>query len=213
MHYFQKNIADYRKDTGHLSLLEHGVYNQLIDTYYLDEEPIETQQVIRRLSIKTQEEKIALDNVLGDFFTQSDCGHFWTHCRIDSEINKYKAKAEISKANGSKGGRPKKPKITQQVNSGNPEGTQKKGNHKPLTTNHKPEGEKKNKNFTPPDESELSNFFIELNWPEDQGLTARKFIDYYAQGGWKLSNGNAMKDWKAAARTWIRNQMKWDNQK
>lgn len=30
------------------------------------------------------------------------------------------------------------------------------------------------------------------------------FIDYYAQQGWKLSNGNPMKDWKAAVRTWER---------
>lgn len=138
MHYYQKNIADYRKDTGHLSLLEHGIYNQVMDTYYLDEKPIETQSVIRRLAIKTDEEKLALENVLNDFFIQSECGNFWSHKRIDEEISKYHSKVETAKANGSKGGRPKKPKKTQSVNLANPEKTGSKANHKPITNNHKP---------------------------------------------------------------------------
>jgi len=135
VHYYPHNIADYRKDTAHLSLLEHGIYRQLLDTYYLDEKPIETQQVIRRLSIKTQEEELALKNVLDDFFTLSECGKYHHHVRCDSEIVKYKDKAEISRVNGSKGGRPKKPSKTQQVNLANPEETQTKGNQEPLTIN------------------------------------------------------------------------------
>ena len=39
MHYYPKNIGDYRRDTMHLSLLEHGVYMTLIDHYILNEEP------------------------------------------------------------------------------------------------------------------------------------------------------------------------------
>lgn len=128
MHYYQFNIADYRKDTGHLSLLEHGIYRQLLDEYYLNQKPIETQQVIRRLSIKTQEEKTALENVLNDFFNMSECGKFYTKKRCDKEINDYLKKAEVSRANGSKGGRPSKPRKTQQVILANPEETQTKGN-------------------------------------------------------------------------------------
>ena len=138
MHYYKFNIADYRKDTAHLSLLEHGIYRQLVDSYYLDEKPIETQPVMRRLSIKTEEEKSALKNVLGDFFDESECGKFYTHKRIEVELCKYQENAETAKANGSKGGRPKKPKITQPVNSANPKETGSKANHKPITTNHKP---------------------------------------------------------------------------
>ena len=118
MHYYKFNIADYRKDTAHLSLLEHGIYRQLRDSYYLDEKPILTQQVMRRLSIKTQEEKMAFNNVIADFFTLSECGLFYSHKRIDEEITTYKNNSEVSRVNGSKGGRPKKPKETQQVNLG-----------------------------------------------------------------------------------------------
>lgn len=41
------------------------------------------------------------------------------------------------------------------------------------------------------------------------GIDAEAFVDYYAQQGWKLANGNPMKDWQAAVRTWEkRNQKK-----
>lgn len=135
MHYYKFNIADYRKDTVHLTHLEHGIYRQLLDTYYLDEEPIKTKSVFRRLSISTNEEKTAFENVISDFFTISECGEFYIHARVDEEIEQYKAKADTARANGSKGGRPKKPKKTQSVNSGIAKKTETKANHKPLTIN------------------------------------------------------------------------------
>lgn len=145
MHYYSWNIADYRKDAGHLSLLEHGIYRQMLDSYYLDEKPIETQVVIRRLAIKTQEERNAFENVVNDFFCKSDCGNFLIHNRADAEILKYTTKAEVARANGSRGGRPKKPKKTQVVISGLAKETQGKANHKPITNNHKPITNIKNK--------------------------------------------------------------------
>lgn len=146
MNYYKFHIGDYRRDTAHLSLIEHGIYRQLLDTYYLDEKPIETQPVIRRLSIKTEEEKTALNNVIDDFFIVSECGEYISHRRVDGEIVKYKAQATTSKENGKRGGRPKKqqvtesdnPAITQQVNLANPEITKGKPNHQPLTKNQKP---------------------------------------------------------------------------
>lgn len=96
MHYYQHNIVDYRRDTAHLSLLEHGVYRQLIDMYYLSESPIpkETQQVFRRLSARTQEEQIAVEIILNEFFLLTDDG--WTHKRCDSEIDKSKRRPSIN---------------------------------------------------------------------------------------------------------------------
>lgn len=123
MHYYQHNIGDYRRDTVHLSLLEHGVYRQLLDMYYLSESPIprETQQVIRRLSARTQDEINAVEIILNEFFSLTDDG--WIHKRCDMEIADYRHKAENSRKNGAKGGRPKstpEPEKTRQVISGYP---------------------------------------------------------------------------------------------
>ena len=134
MHYYKFNIADYRKDTSHLSTIEHGIYRQLIDWYYLDEQPItaETQVVIRRLRLGSDEVKF-LENVLSDFFVLDKTGY--RHKRIDVEIKDYHEQAEKNKNNGKLGGRPKK---TQSVISGLPDESQNNPNHKPLTINHKP---------------------------------------------------------------------------
>ncbi len=134
MHYYQFNIGDYRRDTAHLSRLEHGIYRDLIDWYYLEESPIplETQSVMRRLRLASQEEAQALKNVLSDFFTEADG---WRHHRIDEDIRNYHAMAEKNKTNGKLGGRPKK---TQSVPSGNPNETQSKGNQEPITNNQEP---------------------------------------------------------------------------
>jgi len=137
MHYYKFNIADYRKDTGHLSTIEHGIYRQLIDWYYLDEQPIpeETQVVIRRLRLGSDEVTF-LQNILSDFFVLGKTGY--THKRIEVEIKDYQEQVEKNKNNGKLGGRPKK---TQSVISGLPDQSQNNPNHKPLTTNHKPKGE------------------------------------------------------------------------
>jgi uncharacterized protein YdaU (DUF1376 family) len=138
MHYYKFNIADYRKDTGHLSTIEHGIFRQLIDWYYLDEQPIplETQVVSRRLRLGS-DDLIFLENVLSDFFQKTTKG--FVHKRIEFEIREYHEQAEKNKANGKRGGRPKK---TQSVISGLPDESQNNPNQEPLTINHKPKKEK-----------------------------------------------------------------------
>ena len=132
MHYYTFNIADYRKDTGHLSTLEHGIYRQLLDWYYLDEVPIpiETQTVIRRLRLGSDSDIQSLQNVLSDFFVLQDDGYHQLRC--DDQIEKYHDKAEVNKVNGKLGGRPKK---TQSVIFGNPTQSESKANET-LTNNH-----------------------------------------------------------------------------
>jgi uncharacterized protein YdaU (DUF1376 family) len=92
MHYYKHNIGDYRRDTMHLSLLEHGVYRQLLDCYYLSEAPIplETEQVNRRLLVRTEEEAKTVERILNEFFCMSETG--WIHIRCSREIEAYKAK-------------------------------------------------------------------------------------------------------------------------
>lgn len=158
MHYYKKNIGDYRSATAHLTLLEHGVYNWLLDTYYLNEKPLPNneRELFRLALARTEDEKQAVRDVLDEYFENTENG--WVHNRCESEIKAYHAKAETNRKNGGKGGRPKyeseqqssgnpeqnppsvpqdqdsdnseNPQETQSVNSGNPQKT--------LTTNHKP---------------------------------------------------------------------------
>lgn len=51
--------------------------------------------------------------------------------------------------------------------------------------------------FTPPTLEEVRNYCIERN----NGVDPERFVDYYTSNGWKVGK-NAMKDWKAAVRTW-----------
>jgi len=94
MHYYTHNIGDYRRDTSHLTLLEHGVYRQVLDQYYLNEKPIDldTTKLERILNIKTEEEKNALANVLQDFFVKTK--NHYVHKRCDIAIEEYQSKSE-----------------------------------------------------------------------------------------------------------------------
>jgi len=107
MHYYQHNIAEYRADTAHLSMLEHGAYRQLLHWYYLDEKPIpiEINTVFRRLCARTEEEQEAVKIVLAEFFSRTESGYF--HARCDREISAYAAKLDSHRSRGKLGGRPK----------------------------------------------------------------------------------------------------------
>ena len=89
--YYQHHIGDYRRDTGHLTLLEHGIYRQLLDQYYLTEKPIDST-TIRLLSIRNTDECESYYRVLADFFVERD-GVFF-HKRCDFEIQRFKEKSE-----------------------------------------------------------------------------------------------------------------------
>lgn len=63
------------------------------------------------------------------------------------------------------------------------------------------ENPQKRKRFTPPTVEEVSAYCLERK----NGIDAQRFVDYYSSNGWKVGK-NAMKDWKAAVRTWERNE-------
>jgi len=202
MHYYKFNIADYRKDTGHLSTVEHGIYRQLIDWYYLDEKPIpiETQVVMRRLRLGSEHEA-SLQNVLADFFIKSKDGY--KQGRIDLEINEYHSQADKNRTNGKLGGRPKK---TQSVIPANPDESENNPNHEPVTNNHKPSS-------TATRGSRLPN-----NWKPDSDLAAwskterpdldlRKVLEEFRDYWGSLAGSRATKvDWDGTWRNWVRKQ-------
>ena len=116
MHYYPKNIGDYRRDTMNLSLLEHGVYTTLIDHYTLNEEPISLDHldVCWTIGARTDNEKTAVCLILSKFFIKTDEGY--RHKRCDEEIAQYRLRADTARENGKKGGRRKpnpNPTLTQ----------------------------------------------------------------------------------------------------
>lgn len=88
MNYYERHLGDYAKDTAHLSMLEHGAYNLLLDRYYGTEAGIPADQVYRVARARTKEERAAVDAVLAEFFTTVDGA--WVKNRVEEEIQRYR---------------------------------------------------------------------------------------------------------------------------
>jgi uncharacterized protein YdaU (DUF1376 family) len=141
MHYYPHNIGDYRKDTSHLTLLEHGIYRQLLDSYYLDEMPLSNDlaKLMRSHSVRNADEQQALQNVLTDFFELTENGYI--HKRCEDIIAKFHGKSESARASAmARWGRQNKD------SNANALPTQSEGNanQEPITNNHKPITNNKN---------------------------------------------------------------------
>lgn len=92
MHYFKRNIGDYHKKAGRLSMLEHGSYTLIMDACYDRERFPTLEEAIDWCWARTDEEIAAVKFVLGKFFTLED-GRY-TQERIADEITAYQEKAE-----------------------------------------------------------------------------------------------------------------------
>ena len=136
MHYYQFNIKDYSFATIRMSLMEDLAFRRMLDLFYESENPLpfDLPKIAKLIGMVEFKDEVEL--VLNDFWVKSDDG--WVNSRAQSEIVKYQAKADSARVNGKKGGRPSKPNKTQSVILANPEESESKANHKPLTINHKP---------------------------------------------------------------------------
>lgn len=83
-------------------------------------------------------------------------------------------------------------------------------------TGHRKENNNKSKNkgpsaahFSPPTVEQVRAYFRERGVPPADAQTeADKFVDRYEANGWIVGK-TKMKDWKAAARNWLRNRKEW----
>ena len=70
--------------------------------------------------------------------------------------------------------------------------------------------EKKNTNevkrFKAPTAEQAKEYFSEKGYMESE---AERFVDHFTANGWKVGK-SPMKDWKAAARNWMRNMKDWN---
>lgn len=145
MHYYQFNIGDYAKATRHLSNLEDLAYRRLMELYYDTEKPLikDVKKLARLVNMRENHDEVKA--VIDDFFYLSDEGY--RQNRIEKELAKYRSNGDVSRFNGKKGGRPRKPKNNpvglQKEPSTNPALTQTKGNQEPLNNNQEPLNNKK----------------------------------------------------------------------
>jgi hypothetical protein len=70
----------------------------------------------------------------------------------------------------------------------------------PERTVNEPEENQKTKRFSPPTVAEVRAYCVERN----NAVDPEAFIDHYTSNGWKVGKAS-MKNWKAAVRTWERN--------
>lgn len=104
MNWYKHYIGDYGRDTGTLTLTEHGAYLLMLQTFYATEQPLPTgKDLYRLLRCETDEDRAAVDKVSGLFFRHSKGG--LVNARALLEIEKASDKAEANRRNGKSGGR------------------------------------------------------------------------------------------------------------
>lgn len=95
MHYYKKNIGDYAKKTGRLTMLQHGAYTLLIDSCY-DRETFPTiDEAIEWTWASSTEEIEAVKFVLKKFFVYQN--GLYVQNRIREELDNYHNNAETNK--------------------------------------------------------------------------------------------------------------------
>src|SRR5690349_20593088 len=126
-------MGDYARDTGHLSLQEHGAYTLMLDTYYATNSPLPADykalyRICRAMAAKEQE---SVRKVADEFFPIHDDG-LRHNGKADEIIEKALPRIEAAKLNGAKGGRPKKEPngLSDENPSGNPTGSKTEPNGK-----------------------------------------------------------------------------------
>ena len=140
MHYYKRNLGDYAKKAGRLSMLQHGSYTLLIDSCYDREQFPTLDEALEWTWASTTEEIEAVTFVLRKFFVLQD--GVYVQQRIADELADYKGKAVTNKriadereANRHASSTVRDEKCTNRV----PVVNEPPPNHEPLTINHKEE--------------------------------------------------------------------------
>jgi uncharacterized protein YdaU (DUF1376 family) len=203
MHYYKRNLGDYAKKCGRLTMLQHGSYTLLIDACY-DRETFPTlEQALEWTWASTEAEVEAVKFVLSRFFKLDKDGCY-VQDRILEELLQYHKNADTNKRIAEEREAKRREKRTnreQTVDEAPP-------NHKPLTTNQEPRTiVKTNRGTRLPTELEIPNEYIAFCQQERQDLDSHKvwaqFKDYWtAQPGQK----GVKTDWAATWRNWVRRQ-------
>jgi uncharacterized protein YdaU (DUF1376 family) len=199
VYYYSHHIGDFARKTAHLTMLEEAAYRRMLDIYYATERPLPQSQVViyRLVRARSHAEKLAVDIVLGEFFSESPDG--WRNSRADEEILKSKDKSE--KARHSAEVRWKHADAMRTHSEGNAP-----NNQYPITNNQEPKEAKqevavlplwlpsdawkgwlemRRKNKAPNTPRALKLALGELERLKSQGYDPTQVIDQSTMKGWK----------------------------
>jgi uncharacterized protein YdaU (DUF1376 family) len=130
VHYYKKNIGDYAKKAGRLTMLQHGSYTLLLDACYDREKFPTLDEAIEWTWASTTEEVEAVTFVLKKFFVLED--GVYVQNRIREELENFHNNSQTNKRIAIEREAKRKNKSTdreQSVDEPSP-------NHKPITNNH-----------------------------------------------------------------------------
>jgi len=101
LHYYPFDINKFNSATRHMTLLERGIYRELMDMYYDTEKPLpdDIDFLCRKLCARTNDERTAVEQVLNECFTLTKKG--WDNSKCADIVRDYKKQ----KANASKAGK------------------------------------------------------------------------------------------------------------
>lgn len=107
MNFFKLYIGDYQRDTGTLSLAEHGAYLLMMQNAYATEAPLPVgRELYRLLRAETKIERDAVDAVATKFWVNDGAGLI--NPRVTEEIAKAQHQRTVNREVGKRGGRPKR---------------------------------------------------------------------------------------------------------
>ena len=201
MHYYKRNIGDYAKKAGRLTMLQHGAYTLLIDSCY-DREAFPTiEQALEWTWASTEAEVEAVKFVLSRFFKLDNEGCY-VQDRVLEELLNYHKNADTNKRIADEREakrRENRTKREQSVDEPPP-------NHKPLTTNQEPtlkgtRGSRLSADWVLP--KEWADWAKQERPDLDLRSVGEQFKDYWSA---KAGSGATKLDWQATWRNWVRNQ-------
>jgi uncharacterized protein YdaU (DUF1376 family) len=148
MHYYKRNLGDYAKKAGRLSMLQHGSYTLLLDACYDREQFPTLEEAIEWTWASTEAEIEAVKFVLSRFFTLEN-GRY-VQKRIQEEVAEYHSKSEKNKRIAQE--REAQKRDRERIVHETLEKTHESApNHKPITINHKPRQAIKDKKAQAPE--------------------------------------------------------------
>lgn len=133
MHYYKRNLGDYAKKAGRLSMLQHGAYTLLIDACYDREQFPTMDEAIDWTWASSTAEIEAVQFVLTKFFTLMPDGRY-VQSRIEEELRDYQEMAAKNKRIAEERETNRKGKPTNRARTVN----ETPPNQEPLTINQEP---------------------------------------------------------------------------